>query len=571
MTPPAEPQRPDPGVNAMTDRFRATAEKILDRLLADHPEWALHLGDTRRAGQLADRSPGAWQDRADVLADGLRALDDIDDTLLPVADRVDLEMLRTRLGADLWRTTELRPHTWDPLHTLPGDALYAILHRGPLAPAERLGALTAYCSALPDALRQSRALLADGPGMPRVHVETAIGRARSAAAMLGADVDRLLAAHGGHRSGLADLRDTAHRAFTEHAAWLESRLDGATADPRLGERDYAAQLWYTLDSELDPQTLLTRAESDLIATEEEIAEVAAAYEGRPRRAGQVRAALDRLAAEAACPPEEVRPLCARALDHLVARTADLGLVTVPDREVRVVAMPEVRRGVAVAYCDPPGPLAPPSDEPTLVAVAPPPDDWPSGLRASFHREYHAFALRNLMAHEAVPGHALQLAHAAAHRGPTRVRSVLRSGSLIEGWAVYAEEAVARAGWTGDGGADDLALRLAQLKMRLRTVLNAIVDVRFHVGDIDEAGVVALLTGRGHQEEGEAAGKWRRVQLTSAQLATYYVGYREVSDILRDLAARRPHTDRRSRHDALLAHGTPPPRHLRALLGVEHDS
>src|SRR5690606_152809 len=175
MTPPAEPQRPDPGVNAMTDRFRATAEKILDRLLADHPEWALHLGDTRRAGQLADRSPGAWQDRADVLADGLRALDDIDDTLLPVADRVDLEMLRTRLGADLWRTTELRPHTWDPLHTLPGDALYAILHRGPLAPAERLGALTAYCSALPDALRQARALLADGPGMPRVHVETAIG------------------------------------------------------------------------------------------------------------------------------------------------------------------------------------------------------------------------------------------------------------------------------------------------------------------------------------------------------------------------------------------------------------
>src|SRR5690606_32636245 len=134
-----------------------------------------------------------------------------------------------------------------------------------------------------------------------------------------------------------------------------------------------------------------------------------------------------------------------------------------------------------------------------------------------------------------------------HRGPTRVRSVLRSGSLIEGWAVYAEEAVARAGWTGDGGADDLALRPAQLKMRLRTVLNAIVDVRFHVGDIDESGVVALLTGRGHQEEGEAAGKWRRVQLTSAQLATYYVGYREVSDILRDQAARRPHPDPRPRH------------------------
>ena len=37
-----------------------------------------------------------------------------------------------------------------------------------------------------------------------------------------------------------------------------------------------------------------------------------------------------------------------------------------------------------------------------------------------------------------------------------------------------------------------------------------------------------MTGRGHQEEGEAAGKWRRAQLTSAQLPTYYVGYSEIS-------------------------------------------
>ncbi|MEY9210919.1 uncharacterized protein (DUF885 family) [Thermobifida halotolerans] len=568
MTPPAEPQQPDPGVNAMTDRFRATAEKILDRLLADQPEWALQLGDTRHAGQLAERSPEAWHHRADVLADGLRALDDIDDTLLPAADRVDLETLRTRLGADLWRTTELRPHTWDPLHTLPGDALYAILHRGPLTREERLTALATYCSAVPRLLDQARALLADGPGTPRVHAETAIGRARSAAAMLGADVDRLLAADTGRRPGLDALRDTARRALTDHAAWLESRLDTAVADPRLGERDYAAQLWYTLDSELGPQTLLTRAESDLIATEEEIAEVAAEYEGRPRRPGQVREVLDRLADEGACPPGTVRPLCEEALSHLTARTAALDLVSLPDHPVRVVDMPEVRRGVAVAYCDPPGPLAPPADEPTLVAVAPPPADWPRRRRESFHREYHMFALRNLMVHEAVPGHALQLAHAARHTGPTRVRSVLRSGSLIEGWAVYAEEALARAGWTGDGGADDLALRLAQLKMRLRTVLNAIVDVRFHTGDLDESGVMALLTERGHQEEGEAAGKWRRVQLTSAQLATYYVGYREVSDIARDLAAARPHAGRRALHDAMLAHGSPSPRHLRTLLELD---
>jgi hypothetical protein len=39
-----------------------------------------------------------------------------------------------------------------------------------------------------------------------------------------------------------------------------------------------------------------------------------------------------------------------------------------------------------------------------------------------------------------------------------------------------------------------------------------------------------MTERGFQEDGEAAGKWRRALLTSTQLSTYFVGYSEVSAI-----------------------------------------
>jgi hypothetical protein len=77
----------------------------------------------------------------------------------------------------------------------------------------------------------------------------------------------------------------------------------------------------------------------------------------------------------------------------------------------------------------------------------------------------------------------------------------------------------------------------------------------------------LMTRRGHQEEGEAAGKWRRALLTSTQLSTYYVGYREISDIVRQLRATFPQWTSRQLHDAVLAHGAPPPRHLRALLDL----
>jgi len=77
-------------------------------------------------------------------------------------------------------------------------------------------------------------------------------------------------------------------------------------------------------------------------------------------------------------------------------------------------------------------------------------------------------------------------------------------------------------------------------------------------------VMRLMTDRGFQEEGEAAGKWRRALLTSTQLSTYFVGYAEV----RQIAANRPAgMSVRSWHDAMLAHGSPSPRHLATLLGL----
>jgi hypothetical protein len=112
-----------------------------------------------------------------------------------------------------------------------------------------------------------------------------------------------------------------------------------------------------------------------------------------------------------------------------------------------------------------------------------------------------------------------------------------------------------------------AVRAQQLKMQLRTAINAILDVRVHTRGMAEAEAMTLMMTRGHQEEGEAAGKWRRVLLTSTQLPTYHVGYSAVSDLARDLADARPALSTQERHDAMLAHGSPPPRHLRTLMDL----
>jgi len=151
---------------------------------------------------------------------------------------------------------------------------------------------------------------------------------------------------------------------------------------------------------------------------------------------------------------------------------------------------------------------------------------------------------------------------------TPVRAVWSSGTFIEGWAVYSEEVMADAGYLADVSARAAAaLRMQQLKMQLRSIINTILDIRYHCGDLDEAAAVELMTRRGFQEEGEVLGKWRRVQLTSTQLCTYFVGYLEVRDTVAALRSAQPGWSTRQMHDAVLGHGSPAPRHLRTLLGV----
>jgi uncharacterized protein (DUF885 family) len=109
--------------------------------------------------------------------------------------------------------------------------------------------------------------------------------------------------------------------------------------------------------------------------------------------------------------------------------------------------------------------------------------------------------------------------------------------------------------------------MQQLKMQLRTIINAILDARIHAHGMTEAEAMALMTGRGYQEESEAAGKWRRAQLTSAQLSTYYVGYSEISDLAADMRAADPGQSDQQLHDRMLAHGSPPARLLSTLVAA----
>jgi uncharacterized protein (DUF885 family) len=543
--------------------FAQLAREYLDDRAERHPDTATGLGDHRFDARLPDTSAQAVAAERSALGGWAGRLAAIDRGALSAEHGVDAAMMADSVARRVFEIDELREHTWNPLLANPGKAIYQLLARDFAPLPDRLGSVAGRLAEVPAALAGARRQLGR---MPRVHLETAIGQFDGTIALVSNQIDAALELAPQCAARLTPVRTAALDALTGHRAWLSAQLaeaggNGGFADPRIGPERFARKLSLTLSAAADADAILARAEADLGRVSEQIAELAAQIAG-PAGPGVVRQVLDRLAGDV---PDDTTILefCRGALAAQTAFVADRSLITVYDDPIELIPMPEIDRGVAVAYCDSPGPLEP-TPLPTFIAVSPTPADWTPGRVASFYREYNRHMVHNLMVHEAMPGHYLQLQHSRRFTGSdTAIRAALRSGSFTEGWAVYTERIMAEQEYPGEG--DPRALRMQQLKMQLRTIINAILDARIHAHGMTEAEAMALMTGRGFQEEGEAAGKWRRAQLTSAQLSTYYVGYCEISDLSADLRAADPGLTDQQVHDRMLAHGSPPVRLLRTLI------
>ena len=529
----------------MTREFRKTAEAVVDDLLAGDPVAAHYAGDHRTDHELPDYSASGVADRVGRLREDADALAEIDVDDLGPEDAVDVQLLASAVDERLFSLTELREHEWNPLLHNPAVLIDGLVARDFAPAAERLDAVVERLRKVPDALATAEQVLTE---CPRIHVETALSQLDGAIALVTTEVPRLAALVPG--KDITPARSAALAALDRHKAWLADRLESAVGEPRLGRPHWEAKLWHQLDSEFTAGALLTAAEQHLAEIGERIRATAKELTG----SDDVRAALDALADDR---PTDAT-VVAQANGTLAEATAFVranDLLTLPAAECRVIEMPEYARGVAAAYCDAPGPLEP-ADVPTFYAIAPTPSDWTPERRESFYREYNNHMLLNLTVHEAVPGHFVQLAHARRFRSASRARALCMSGTFVEGWAVYTEELMANAGFGGP------QVRMQQLKMQLRMTINALIDQLVHAEDLSEADAMALMIEKGFQEEREAAGKWRRALLTSAQLSTYFVGYTEVRAIAK---ARPADVSLRDWHDRMLAHGSPSPRHLRALL------
>ncbi len=546
-------------------RFEAFAQKYVQELLDRDPETATRLGEHRNDARLNDYSAQGVERDLAAAKGGLAELARIDPKKLSAEDAVDYRILKNRLESQVYELQTLRGWQWNPLQYNVGGAIYALISREFAPPEQRLKSVIGRLNGVPAVVAAAKANL---KSPPKVHTETAIQQNKGTSKLVKEQLEPLVKQAPALEKEFRTAQSTALAALADYQQWLEKELlPRSNGDFRLGDEKFRKKLRFALDSDLSKEEILRRAEADLKSTRSAMYFTAMQmwpklFPEKPPPADQgaaIKAVLDE-AAKKRPNNDTVIPQATKALAQTTAFVKEKAFVTVLEEPLDIVATPEFQRGVAVASCSPAGPLE--KNKKTFYYISPTPEDWTPERVDSFFREYNDSMLQEITIHEAMPGHYLQLAHANRFRAPTLVRGVVFSGTFVEGWATYAEQLMADAGY---GGAE---VRMQQLKMRLRMILNAIIDQKIHTEGMSEKEAIARMTNDGYQEEGEAVGKWKRAQLTSTQLSTYYVGNAEMNDIR--AAWEKNHgkyADLRALHDAMLSFGNAAPKYVRERLGI----
>ena len=549
----------------------------------------------------------AWPDQSEAGSRALVALLDRwteafrvlgPDTLTP-DEAIDRDIVLGELAAMRFAETELRAEAWDPLAWvyLLGEGIHLLLSREFAALGVRLASAAARIEGIPavlDAARERLVGIGDRP-VSRLHVEVALTQLpgigelcrEALAAAASADEEGELAPVRTRLEPAVAAAEAALEAFAAHLR--EVVLPAAAGEGRIGPDLFAAKLGHTLQTELTPADLETRARREFDAVRAEMVRRARELwpDLRPGEAvpddegALVRGALDRIA-EQHRRPEELLDFCRAELARVEAFCRDRGVVGLAEEPLAIDWTPVFLRAFGGAMLSSPGPLD--RGLRSYFYVTPPPDDWTPEQVESYLREDNDRMLVTLVIHEAVPGHYLQLAY--ANRSPSFVRAAFSSGVFAEGWAVYVTQVMMDLGYR----ADDPALLLVHWKLYLRAVTNALIDVGIHARGMTEEEAVALMVDGGFQERSEAVKKYERARLTSTQLSTYFVGSISMWDLEEERRRRlavaagdprgaaavpaprvvggfgeTPGFAYREHLEAVLAHGTPPIPALRRIL------
>jgi len=580
------------GHGSSDSEFPKLAEEFVHKTLSFSPVFASSQGLHEYKGvsfdtQLDDVGFRAIQQQRDFYADFHKRLEAFDKNSLTPEDRADYDIIDSQIGLALFDTdmAQTWQHSPQSYVELIGNALYNPLLLEYAPKEERFRHIIARMNRLPGFMESARRLLRQAPQeWVKVAGEENEGNIDLIDKTLRAEVPAALKAdYDAAASPALDSLRAFNRFLTEDMLRREGRRgpEGGATDWRLGPEKYAAKFRLALSTDRTPDQVLADAEARLKAVRAQMLEIALPLHakwfpdhkdhtdltGDARENQVVREVLDRIAQSHSTPASYMDDVKKDLSD---ARTfaQEKNLLTMPaGSNLQVIPTPEFERGIyGVAGFDPA-----PVFEPQLGGffwLTPIPPDWPKERVESKLREYNFYNLQLITIHEAMPGHYVQAEFANAIQ--PKIRAVLRAlfsnGPYVEGWAQYITQTMLDEGYMNNAP----ELRLTLFKQELRVDANAILDIRLQTNRMTDDEAMELMEKQTFQEHEEAVAKLQRAKLSSAQLPTYFTGWRDWLRV-RELV-KKSQGSAFSLHDfhdrALKAGGVPLPVLARLLTGKD---
>ena len=559
-----------PSSERKSDRWMdSTAQQFLNAQWKLDPEGAIAAGKYDGAANLTIPNAATRSHQLAFADEWLARFAKMNVSQLSPKQRTDLALLVNKVKSDRWYLTTLREYEWNPALYNIAEPIDLILSTEYAAKPQRLRTLLRRIANVPAYYAAAQASIVNPT---HEHTQLAISQAPGTMVVLAdlgkAAQESILTPQ--EKAIFAQRIANAGSALLGYVDFLTA-LDKRQQDSRsarsfrIGKELYEAKFGYDIQSASSAEQTYQKA---LAAKEELLVRMngladelwpkvmggAAKPEDRFRKIGMV---IDRLSANHVA-RENFFPEIRRQIPLLQDWVVSHNLLTLdPKRPLEVRETPMYKRGVAGASIDAPGPYRP--QDRTWYNVTPMDSMSPQEAESSL-REYNQWILQILNIHEAIPGHYAQLVY--ANKSPSLVKSLFGNGAMVEGWAVYAERMMLESGY-GDNAPE---MWLMYCKWNLRSVTNTILDYSVHVNGMTQAQAMDLLVRQAFQTPAEASEKWRRVQLTSVQLTSYFSGYADIMELREQRKqALGPRFVLKDFHEQFLSYGSAPVKVIKELM------
>ncbi len=461
---------------AHLEAYERLSEDFLAWHFADNPVRATRLGIHEHNHALPDLSREAQERRIADLNQWLRSFGAIDPELLPLDERLDLQVLDHAIRAELLELEEIQWWTKQPsfyIGAISGGI--SVLADREIAPVDerarhiltRMGGIAAVLAAARENLDE----------VPELWAEGAIQQARGTARYLGEDLLRALEDQGLEDRSLElysqverDSRVAADH-LLDFAEWLETDLlPRADGDFRLGAEHFQRKLHLEDHVDLTVEELREINEQEIERYHAWIAEVAAEIDPDRDPADVMEEITSDHPSE-----EELVATAERFQAELQAFIVENDIVTLPtDDRPTVRETPDYARG-GFASMSMPGPFETEATEAyyNITNVLP---EWTDEEKRQHLTYFNDPGLLGITVHESFPGHFVDFLYRPEIE--SRVRKTFNWGSLSEGWAHYTEQMMVDEG-LGDG---DPAIRLGQLRRAIQRHARWYAGLEMHAFD-----------------------------------------------------------------------------------------